>query len=124
MATTIDENNVPQAVHDAFKKKFPEIEIDNWEMEAEYEAEFTQNGKEVEVSFYPDGTISQIEYEIDVDELPEDVINSVFTAYPYCEIEAAEKVEKGDGTFLYEVDLKFEAQFTAEGEMVALGKDL
>lgn len=35
-----------------------------------------------------------------------------------------EQVEKGDGSILYEVNLKFEVHMTPEGKVAAMGKDL
>lgn len=125
MAWTIDANEVPQEVKDAFAAKFPNATVGKWEKEAEFEAEFTtEEGREVEVNFYPDGTITQVEYEIGVDELPAAVKEAIAKNYPHCEIEEAERVEKGDGTLVYEVDLSFEIHVTPSGKLVALGKDL
>lgn len=115
---------VPKEVIEAFQAKFPGITPSEWEMEAQYEADFSVNGKEVEVTFDAEGKIVQIEYEIDVEELPEAVVNAIEESYPYCEIVEAEKIETEDGDILYEVDLGFEAHITAEGKIVALGTDL
>ncbi len=124
MARTIDPTTVPQAVKEAFAAKFPGVTVQKWEMESEYEAEFKTAGREVEVNFYPDGTIAQIEHEIDIDELPDAVKVAVAKNYPHCEIEEAERVEKGDGTIVYEIDLSFEIHMTPEGKIAAIGKDL
>ena len=124
MARTVEAHEVPQAVKDAFAQLFPEATAENWEVESEYEVEFTKDGKEVEVNFYPDGNLAQIEYTIDPEELPEEVKSAIKANYPHCEIEDAERVEKPDGTVLYEVDLSFEVHFTPGGKVAALGKDL
>lgn len=124
MARTIDPNSVPQAVKEAFAEKFPGVTPTKWEMEAEYEVEFEVDGKEVEVNIYPDGVISQVEYEIDKSELPDTVKGAIARNYPHCEIEEVERVEKADGTILYEVDLSFEIHITPEGKIAAIGKDL
>ncbi len=120
----MEESHIPQAVKDAFAKRFPGVTVEGWEMDAQYEAEFTNNGKEVEVTFDAEGSITQIEYEIEVEDLPVNVKNSIMSTYPYCEIEEAERVEKPDGTILYEVSLSFEVHMTAEGKLAAIGKDL
>ena len=124
MAKSIEETQVPQAVREAFAKKFPGAEAKEWEIEAEYEVEFEKDGKEIEVSFYPNGTIAQIEYSIDPNELPDAVKAAVKINHPNCEIEEAERVEKGDGTILYEVSLSFELHINPEGKIAAMGKDL
>lgn len=120
----LDPNNIPEAVKEAFAARFPDTTPKQWAVEAEYEAEFQHNGKQVEVTFDADGEILHIETEIDVEDLPPAVIESVKANYPYCEIEEAERVEKGDGTVLYEVNLAFEVQMTADGKLAAFGKDI
>ncbi len=124
MGKKLDSMGVPKEVIAAFHEKFPGITPSEWEMEAQYEADFSVNGKEVEVTFDAEGNIVQIEYEIDVEELPEAVINAIEEAYPYCEIIEAERVENEDGDVLYEVDLGFEAHISPEGKILALGSDL
>lgn len=120
----LDPNQIPEAVKEAFAAKFPDTTPKQWAVEAEYEAEFTHNDKQVEVTFDAEGEILHIETEIDVEDLPHDVVESVKSNYPYCEITEAERVEMGDGTILYEVNLSFEVQMTADGKLAALGKDI
>ncbi|NJL74084.1 MAG: hypothetical protein HC892_02585 [Saprospiraceae bacterium] len=118
MAMTIHPDSVPQEVKNAFYEKFPEVQNPTWEYEGQFEAEFqTADGKEVEVNFYQDGRITQVEYEISKEELPEAVKAAVKRLYPHCEIEEVERVEKADGSIFYEVDLAFEVHFTPEGRV-------
>ncbi|MEM7799232.1 MAG: PepSY-like domain-containing protein [Chloroflexota bacterium] len=124
MSEDIESNEIPEAVKEAFAARFPDVTPESWEVDAVYETEFTVDGKEIEVTLNPDGSINQIESEIDPDELPEAVVEAVKAKFPHCEIVEAEKVEKGDGTLLFEVDLKFEVHLTPEGKVAALGKDL
>ncbi|HEX8060180.1 MAG TPA: hypothetical protein VF473_04555 [Cyclobacteriaceae bacterium] len=56
-------SDVPQAVVESFKAKYPGATDVEWEVEKEdgklfFEAEFKLNGKEVEAHFRPDGTFS------------------------------------------------------------------
>jgi len=120
----MDANQIPQHIKDAFAKKFPGVEPKEWETETAYEAEFEQNGKEVEVNIDADGNITQIEYEMEVENLPSMVKTAIQEEYPYCEAEDAERVEKADGSIVYEVSLKFQVHLTPEGKVAALGKDL
>lgn len=124
MSDNINPTHVPQAVKDAFAKKFPGVTPSEWEMEAEYEVEFIQNDREVEVTFYPDGTIAQVEYEIDPEDLPQAVQQAVMQMYPHCDVIEAERVETGEGHIKYEVQLSFEVHMTPDGKLVAMGKDL
>lgn len=123
MTDQINEANVPQEVKDAFAKEFPNQEATQWEMEAMYEVEFIENGHEVEVNFFPDGTIFQIEREIPVDELPKEVKESIMLNFPHCEAVEVEKVQRGEEVF-YEVDLKFEIHISQEGDIMDIGRDL
>jgi len=57
----IKESEVPKAVMDAFRAKYPSVVVDQWEAEHEegkffFGAEFKDGGKEMEVHISPDGT--------------------------------------------------------------------
>jgi len=57
----IKESEVPKAVMDAFRAKYPSVSVDQWEAEHEdgkffFGAEFKDGGKEMEVHITPDGT--------------------------------------------------------------------
>lgn len=57
----IKESEVPKAVMDAFRAKYPSVTVDQWEAEHEdgkffFGAEFKDGGKETEVHISPDGT--------------------------------------------------------------------
>jgi len=56
----IKESEVPKAVLDAFRAKYPNVTVDEWEAEKEdgvffFGAEFKAEGKEMEVHISPDG---------------------------------------------------------------------
>ena len=56
----IKESEVPKAVFDAFRTKYPNVTVDEWEAEKEdgvffFGAEFKVDGKEIEVHISPDG---------------------------------------------------------------------
>jgi hypothetical protein len=58
---TIQESEVPKDVLAAFKAKYPNAQNVKWEAEKEkgrfyFEAEWKENGKEIEVHISPDGT--------------------------------------------------------------------
>lgn len=125
MSKMIDPQSVPQAIKDAFAAKFPSVETPSWEVEEYYEAEFTmENGREVEVNFAEDGELLQIEYEIDIEELPQRVLDTIKRRYPFCEIVEAERVELPDGRVFYEVDLAFEVHVSEEGILTNVGASL
>ena len=56
----IKESEVPKAVFDAFRTKYPTVIVDEWEAEKEdgvffFGAEFKADGKDMEVHISPDG---------------------------------------------------------------------
>ena len=56
----IKESEVPKAVMDGFRAKYPNAVVEKWEAEHEdgkfyFEAEFKDNGKEIEAHITPDG---------------------------------------------------------------------
>ena len=56
----IKESEVPKAVMDAFRAKYPNAVVEEWEAEHEdgkffFGAKFKNNGKEIEVHITPDG---------------------------------------------------------------------
>ncbi len=102
--------DVPKAVINAVKDKFPEIKIKKAEKEEEdgttiYELSFTHEDKEYEVEAKADGTIIAIERQIAVTDLPEAVVKSLKAKYPHAKIEAAEEVTK-DEKVTYEVEIE------------------
>jgi len=57
----IKESEVPKAVLDAFRAKYPNVTVEEWEAEKEdgvffFGAEFKVDGKEIEIHISPDGT--------------------------------------------------------------------
>lgn len=125
----IEADKVPQDVRNALTKLFPDAAEVEWEMEATYEAEFKRDGREVEVNFTADGELLQIEYEMDVEDLPLAVVKTINREFPAAKITEAERVELPDGSSVYELDLKegdeeIEVHVALEASIVAIGDDL
>jgi len=113
-----DEENTPSgqeapfAVLEAFKKAYPEAvnakfeeEINNGE--PVYEVEFINQGVDIEASYLADGTLIQIEQEIQLEELPEAVTEAIMEAYPDAILIEAEKIMAADGSVRsYEVEIE------------------
>lgn len=100
-------DKVPAAVMKAVKDKFPKATVKEAEKETEdgkttYEIGLEENGKGIDVSLKEDGTILEIEKEIDAKDLPKPVADAVKGKYPGGAIKKAEEVSK-DGKTLYEV---------------------
>ena len=120
-----DTLEVPQAVLNAFASLFPNATPEWSEDEGSFEAEFEQDGKEVEVNFLASGTLVQIETERDIADVPEVVIKAAMAKYPDHEIDEVDQVELPDGTIHYEVDMGvIELHITPEGEIIDEDEDL
>jgi hypothetical protein len=78
---------MPQAVMDGLKAKFPQAEIDKWTAEKEgdvvlYDIEFKQEGLKFEADIREDGSIHNWEKAIELKDLPEAVGKAAETKYP------------------------------------------
>ena len=98
----------PDAVKNAFAKKFPTATKVSWGVEGpkEWEAEFTLEGNKISANFYEDGTWLETEKEIKAADLPKAVLESVKSKYSDWKIAEADKTETSKNGIIYEVDLK------------------
>jgi hypothetical protein len=113
--------DVPKAVLDTFKARFPHAEIKQVEKETDadnevvYEFGITADGKNIDVSVEADGELASIETEIAVKDIPAPVKKALDAKYPGAPIKKAEAVSEFD-------DGKEEK--TIEVILTAKGKDL
>ncbi len=101
-ATWADEEKIaldklPKAVVEAVKKRFPKGEMLGAVKEitgkkTAYEVTLKDGGKNVDVTFDGDGTITGMEKEIAVKDLPKVVSDAVAAKYPKAEMKKAEEV--------------------------------
>jgi hypothetical protein len=113
--------DVPKAVLDAVKAKFPKAELKEAAKETEddetiYEISLVNDGKNVTVSVEDDGEIEEIETEITAADLPKAVTDALAKTFPKSTVKSAEKVEVTDEDekeTLYEVTVA-----TADGKTV------
>lgn len=131
-STQIDKEDVPPAVIDSFNTAFPNLnfeEIENGEMEGHkyYQFDCLQDDMEFDVVYLEDGSLYATKREIDVDDLPTDVLDAIGTAYPDADINEAEVVVLGDETD-FEVDLtvyegdeiiEFDVLLSSEGTIIS-----
>lgn len=107
----ITAKQVPQTVHEAFKKAYPAAQAVTYEEESTdgkpaFEVKFKEQGKEREALYGADGTLLETEEAIKVSELPEAVVKAVTKAHPHAKIKEAEKTLQPDGTVRgYEVEI-------------------
>ena len=75
---------LPAAVKAAIEALYPQAEIEEAEVEEEgvkvYEVELEQNGQEVELTVAPDGTLVEVETEMDLEGLPKLVAEAIAKA--------------------------------------------
>jgi Putative beta-lactamase-inhibitor-like, PepSY-like len=119
----ISVKELPKAVLKAVKEKFPKGEIKGAAKEEEdgkttYEVMLKIKSRSVDVALKADGTILEIEQEIDVDDLPKAVRKTLSAKYPNAKIAKAEAVIKGeDGPVSYEIVITTEVVLNAKGKI-------
>lgn len=128
--------DVPKAVLDAVKAKFPRAVIKTAEKEVErgqthYEIESTLNGRELEVTLKPNGTIVEIEKNIAVSDLPKAVSEAVTAKHPQASIRKAEEVvnsRNGEERTHYDLDLQaggrdLDMKVAPDGKIIQVNND-
>lgn len=114
----------PSEVTTAFQQKFPDAKKVKWEKESEseWEADFKQNGKKYSANFKVDGTWTETEHAIEMEEIPGSVKHILNTSFRDYKVEESELAERPDGTF-YEFEVEkgeeeMELVITADGSSV------
>jgi uncharacterized membrane protein YkoI len=124
---------VPKAVMDAAKTKFPGGDIKEAAKETEdgktvFELEMKHDGHNMDVTFKEDGTLVLVETALEEKEIPEAVTHAVKEKYPDAKLKLAESVKKGPEVKkevdYYEFHLTLADKKTAEVEVDPQGKIL
>jgi len=125
----VTENEVPQAVLQAFNNAYPGATIKEYAEEKEdgkkfYEISCEFEGRKIDAIYNPDGTVAAIEEVISAEELPEIIMQAIAKEIPQFSIELAEKIAK-EGKQQFEVKLlntknqkKYELLFSDTGELI------
>ncbi len=119
--TEISFEDVPRAVMDTAVATAPGVEFVKVSTEAEngatiYEFEATAfDGKHIEVDVREDGALAEVEIEMDMDEVPDEVVEALRAAYPDFRESSIEASIRGDWSTVYEIEGE-----TREGAAVAL----
>ncbi|WP_165223916.1 PepSY-like domain-containing protein [Aquisphaera insulae] len=124
--------DLPKAVSDAVKAKFPAAKLTKAEKEVEdgktsYEVTVEDAGKKADVVVSPEGKLLAIEKKIDAARLPEAVTAAVKAKYPTASVKGAEEVvefKAGGEETVYEVKLALEDKKEVELEISPKGKIL
>jgi hypothetical protein len=128
-------DQLPQKIVDAVKAKFPDAKLVKASKEKEnneiiYEVNLKDKEQNVDVSLKEDGTIVEIEKEINAKDLPKVVADALEGKYPKATYKKAEEVIKKDKLEYYEIVLvtaekkTFEVTVDPEGKILKEeGKD-
>jgi len=101
---------VPQPVKQAFDKTYPGAKINEFAKETEdgqvyYEVSCVFEGRKMDISYHPDGSVAAIEEIISVNSLPETVKKAVAKEFKEYTINLVEKVQK-KSTIQYELKIE------------------
>jgi len=120
----LNESQVPAVVKIAFEKKYPSAKA-SWDKEdANYEANFKQDGKAMSAVIDKNGTIVETETDIPVRDLPQSVQDYVKKKYPGSKIEEAARIVKANGDVHYEAEVHHkDVIFDANGKFIKEAKD-
>ncbi len=106
-AQKIQKKNVPENVKSTFQKKYPTATDVKWDKEGEnYEASFDLNKTDNSVLIDAQGNIVETEVEIELTQLPKDILDYVKTHYAGKQAKESAKITDAKGTVTYEVEIK------------------
>lgn len=127
----IPTSELPAAVAAAVKTTCPdgtihEVEMEKKDGKVEYEVELMVGKKSCDLKIAADGTVLEIEKQMDLSELPEAVQNTI-ALFEGAEIEKIEQVQE-DGATSYEVvveldDEEFELELSKDGKILEMESD-
>lgn len=119
------EEVVPEAVQQAFQKKYPGENDPDWEQDDHgyWESHFKKDGEKYRADFNADGSWVETENDIKKEELPEaikKVIQDKYAEYEITEVEHVENAEKGE---FYDVEFKqkgknLDVMFRKDGSII------
>lgn len=104
----IPSSQVPAAVKNTLKARFPKTTSLDWEKKGElYEADFDVKNVDHKALIEATGKLVAVKYDIRTAQLPQTVRNTINTQYKGLRIDGVEKVERS-GTVYYQVELDSE----------------
>ena len=99
--------DVPSAVKTAFIKSFPGVTVKKWDKEdGNYEANFTNDGKNMSATFDEKGNWMETETDIKVSELPVAITDYVQANYKGATIKEAAIISNPQSKKQFEVEVK------------------
>ncbi|MFI5187665.1 MAG: PepSY-like domain-containing protein [Chitinophagales bacterium] len=120
----LKESQVPSAVKTAFEKKYPGVK-GSWDKEdANYEVNFSLEGKAMSAVIDNSGTIVETETDISINDLPKPVKEYMGKNYPGAKIKEAARVVKANGDINYEAEVDHkDIVFDVNGKFIKETKD-
>ncbi|MEZ4927461.1 MAG: PepSY-like domain-containing protein [Saprospiraceae bacterium] len=112
----------PEVIISAFKQKFQNVSELKWSKEknGDWEAEFEQNEMDMSANFSANGTWLETETEIKVSDLPTSVQNALTGK----KVKEAAKIERADGSIVYEAEVKHkDLLYDASGKLLTPEKN-
>jgi len=124
VCTEAQKKEAPQSVKSAFEQQFKNVSGVKWDQEktGEWEAEFKMNGKEYSANFDEQGKWLETEYEINENQIPAAVKNTINTSFAGYKMKESEISETSKGK-AYEFELikekeKVEVAITEDGKII------
>jgi len=102
------QSKTPQAVLDAFNKKFPTATKVKWEKEnaKEFEASFNMKGVDYSANYSDTGEWMETESTIAFNDLPKNVQTTFNASHPNAKVKEVAKIETSKGQTQFEVEMK------------------
>ena len=125
IAQKMDQSKVPAAVKSAFSTNFSEITNATWEKEhGNYEANFSQGGKKMSVTYDGKGTLLEAETEMAISQLPASVAAYIEKNYAGQKIKHASAIKMSNGTLNFEAEVNGkDLIFDRSGKFIKESKD-
>lgn len=103
-----EKGEVPEAVQNAFQKKYPGENDPDWKKDdhGNWESHFKKDGEKYRADFDPNGSWIETENSIKKDNLPEAVKKRIEEEYPDREITEVEYVDNAKEGKFYDVEFK------------------
>jgi len=122
---TVPAGGVPDAVKEAFAKKYPGENDPDWHIDknGNYEAHFKKKGVHYRADFTPQGAWVETETNIKKKDLPEAVQKVMKEKYDGFKLSEIEKVESSTKGTFYDVEFKVngtkqDVEFNASGQIL------
>jgi hypothetical protein len=108
VASSFAQSKTPQAVSEAFIKKFPNATHVKWEKENthEFEASFRWNGVNYSANFSDSGEWFETESSIVFNDLPKNVQANFNASHPNVKVKEVDKIETSKGETQFEFEIK------------------